>query len=128
MKMLTAARGAVPGLAPGKLNVEYVALDGTLHAVPLADAARVRLTDMQPSRRFKARKGQRNLPGRWWSATDGRHVGGRHLCAGSGSRRTPAATTTRSAAKATCRSVVPVEPCRWPAARDFLAEPQEHDR
>ena len=55
--MLTAARGAVPGLAPGKLNVEYVAMDGTLHAVPLADAARVRLTDMQPSRRFKARKG-----------------------------------------------------------------------
>jgi len=38
--MLTAARGAVPGLAPGKLNVEYVAMDGTLHAVPLADAAR----------------------------------------------------------------------------------------
>jgi hypothetical protein len=40
--MLTAARGAVPGLAPGKLNVEYVAMDGTLHAMPLADAARVR--------------------------------------------------------------------------------------
>jgi hypothetical protein len=73
--MLTAARDAVPGLAPGKLNVEYVAMDGTLHAVPLADAARVRLTDMQPARRFKARKGQRNLPGRWWSATDARHVG-----------------------------------------------------
>lgn len=30
---------------------------------------------MQPSRRFKARKGQRNLPGHWWSATDARHVG-----------------------------------------------------
>ena len=43
MRMLTAARGAVPGLAPGKPNVEYVAMDGTLHAVPLADAARVRL-------------------------------------------------------------------------------------
>jgi hypothetical protein len=57
--MLTAARGVVPGLAPGKPNVEYIAMDGTLHAVPLADAARVRLTDMQPSRRFKARKGQR---------------------------------------------------------------------
>jgi hypothetical protein len=66
---------AVPGLAPGKLNVECVAMDGTLHAVPLADAARVQLTDMQPSRRFEARKGQRNLPGRWWSATDARHVG-----------------------------------------------------
>jgi hypothetical protein len=61
--MLTAARGAVPGLAPGELNVEYVAMDSTLHAVPLVDAARVRLTDMQPPRRFKARPGQRNLPG-----------------------------------------------------------------
>jgi hypothetical protein len=60
MRMLTAARGAVPGLAPGRPNVEYVAMDGTLHAVPPADAARVRLTDMQPSRRFKARKRQRN--------------------------------------------------------------------
>jgi hypothetical protein len=33
MRMLTAARGAVPGLAPGKPNVEYIAMDGTLHAV-----------------------------------------------------------------------------------------------
>ena len=75
MRMLTAARGVVPGLAPGKPDVEYIAMDGTLHAVPLADAARVRLTDMQPSRRFRARKGQRYLPGRWWSATGARHVG-----------------------------------------------------
>jgi hypothetical protein len=42
MRMLTTARGAVLGLAPGKPNVEYVAMDGTLYAVPLADAARVR--------------------------------------------------------------------------------------
>lgn len=63
---------AKPGLAPGKPNVEYVAMDGTLHAVSLADAGRVLLTDMQPSRGCRARKGQRNLPGRWWSATDAR--------------------------------------------------------
>ena len=56
MRMPTAARDAVPSLAPGEVNVEYVAMDGTLHAVPLAEAARVRPTDMQPSRRFKARK------------------------------------------------------------------------
>ena len=62
MRSLTAAPGAVPALRPGKPNVECVAMDGTLHAVPLADAARVQLTDIQPSRRFKARKGQRNLP------------------------------------------------------------------
>ena len=62
MRMLTAARGAVPGLAPGKPNVEYIAMDGMLNAVPLADAARVRLTDMPPSRPFKARKGSGTCP------------------------------------------------------------------
>jgi hypothetical protein len=30
---------------------------------------------MTPARRISARKGQRHLPGRWWSATDGRYVG-----------------------------------------------------
>jgi hypothetical protein len=71
--MLTAARGAVvPGLAPGKLNVEYVAMDSTLHSVPLADAARVRLAHMQPSRRFCE-----SLPGlRWLMPNNGRHDGG----------------------------------------------------
>jgi hypothetical protein len=49
--------------------------DGSRHTVPLADAARVRLADMAPARRLKARKGQQNLPGRWWSVTDGHHVG-----------------------------------------------------
>jgi hypothetical protein len=43
--------------------------------MPLASATRIPLGDMTPARRIKARKGQRNLPGRWWSATDGRHVG-----------------------------------------------------
>jgi hypothetical protein len=50
-------------------------MDGTVHTVPLADAATVRLTDLAPARRLKARKHQRHLPGRWWSATDARHVG-----------------------------------------------------
>jgi hypothetical protein len=67
--------GDVPGQAPGGFEVEYTAEDGARLRVPLADAAMVRLTEMQPSRRFRARKGQRHLPGRWWSATDGRHVG-----------------------------------------------------
>jgi hypothetical protein len=43
--------------------------------VPLASATRIPLADMAPARRIKARKGQRDLPGRWWSATHGRHVG-----------------------------------------------------
>ena len=75
MRMLTAARGAVPGLAPGKPNVEYVAMDGTLHAVPLADAAWVRLAGHAAVSPVRGPEGQRNLPGRWWSATDARHVG-----------------------------------------------------
>ena len=35
----------------------------------------VRFADTQPTRRIRTRKGQRHLPGRWWSATDGRHIG-----------------------------------------------------
>jgi hypothetical protein len=30
---------------------------------------------MMLTRRFEAWKGQRHLPGHWWSATDGRHMG-----------------------------------------------------
>jgi hypothetical protein len=75
MSTLTAERGARPGLAPGEFELEYVAEDGTRHTVPLADAVRVRLADMTPARRIRPRKGQRHLPGLWWSATNGRHVG-----------------------------------------------------
>jgi hypothetical protein len=35
----------------------------------------VRFADTQPTRRIRTRKGQRHLPGRWWPATDGRHIG-----------------------------------------------------
>ena len=75
MSKLPAPRGTRPSLAPGEFDVEYLARDGARHTVPLADAARVRLADMAPARLLKARKGQRHLPGLWWSATDGRHVG-----------------------------------------------------
>ena len=72
---------ALPGKAsalPGKADafeIGYTAHDGALHRVPLAEAAVVRFADMQPTRRIRTRKGQRHLPGRWWSATDGRHIG-----------------------------------------------------
>jgi hypothetical protein len=64
-----------PASAAGGFEIEYITGDGAQLRVPLAVAATVRFADMQPSRRFRARKGQRHLPGRWWSATDGRHVG-----------------------------------------------------
>ena len=75
MTTLAAPEGMRPGLAPGEFDVEFVADDGARHTVPLADAVRVRLAGMAPARRIRARKGQRHLPGRWWSATNGRHVG-----------------------------------------------------
>jgi hypothetical protein len=70
-----AAPVEVTGPAPGRFEVEYTAEDGLRLRLPVADAAMVRFSEMQPSRRIRARKGQRHLPGRWWSATDGRHVG-----------------------------------------------------
>src|SRR5260370_16375914 len=75
MTTLAAPEGMRPGLAPGEFDVEFVADDGARHTVPLADAVRGRLAGMAPARRVRARKGQRHLPGRWGSATDGRHVG-----------------------------------------------------
>jgi len=67
--------GGLPADVPGGFEVEYTAEDGARLRVPLADATLVRFSEMQPSRRIRARKGQRHLPGRWWSATDARHVG-----------------------------------------------------
>src|SRR5512143_1370752 len=72
---LPAVRGtAADGLLDG-FEVGYVAEDGTQRRLPLADVLAVRFEAMAPVRRFAARKGQRHLPGRWWSATNGRHVG-----------------------------------------------------
>jgi hypothetical protein len=66
----TAADGRLDGFEVG-----YVAEDGTQHRLPLTDVWAVRFEVMAPVRRFASRKGQRPLPGRWWSATDGGHVG-----------------------------------------------------
>jgi hypothetical protein len=73
--MLESVPGAASGPPPGEFDVETIAEDGARRRVPLAFATRIPLADMTPARRIKARKGQRHLPGRWWSATDGRHVG-----------------------------------------------------
>lgn len=73
--MMLAARDAAPESPRGEFSIETVAEDGTRRRAPLASAARIPLADMTPARRIRARKGQRHLPGRWWSATDGRHVG-----------------------------------------------------
>lgn len=41
----------------------------------MAEAWGLALETSQPARRFTSYMGQRNLPGHWWSATDGQHVG-----------------------------------------------------
>jgi hypothetical protein len=56
-------------------EVGWVTEDGVAHRAELADVWPVRFEAMAPVRQFNSRKGQRHLPGRWWSATDGRHVG-----------------------------------------------------
>jgi hypothetical protein len=75
MSTLQAVHGTAPDPPCGEFDIEAVAEDGTRRKVPLASATRIPFADMTPVRRIKARKGQRHLPGRWWSATDGRHVG-----------------------------------------------------
>ena len=64
--------------ADGELDgfrLRYVAADGTQHGVSLADAWAVRFEGVSPARRYRARKGQRHLPGLWWSSTMAGHVG-----------------------------------------------------
>jgi hypothetical protein len=56
-------------------EVGYVTGDGAAHRVGLADAWPVRFELAAPARAWRSRRGQRHLPGRWWSATDDGHVG-----------------------------------------------------
>lgn len=49
--------------------------DGVQARVALAEAGSLRLERAAPVRQFASYRGQRHLPGRWWSATDQRHVG-----------------------------------------------------
>ncbi|AJT62579.3 hypothetical protein T261_0890 [Streptomyces lydicus] len=56
-------------------EVAYVAVDGSEVRRPLADVWAVRFEDVVPVRAFASYRGQRNLPGLWWSATAGGHIG-----------------------------------------------------
>jgi hypothetical protein len=56
-------------------EVGFVGGDGSERRVPLAEAARLPLEEGLPVRRIVSRRGQRHLPGQWWSSTCGRHVG-----------------------------------------------------
>ena len=72
--MLRSVRGWALESVAG-FEVAYVTSAGAEGRVPLAEAWALPLERGEPVRRFPSYKGQRHLPGLWWSATDGRHVG-----------------------------------------------------
>ncbi|MFI5726020.1 TnsA-like heteromeric transposase endonuclease subunit [Streptomyces cyaneofuscatus] len=56
-------------------EVGYTDPGGSEFRRPLADVWAVRFEDTVPVREFKLYKGQRHLPGLWWSSTTGGHIG-----------------------------------------------------
>ncbi|TLQ48508.1 TnsA-like heteromeric transposase endonuclease subunit [Streptomyces marianii] len=56
-------------------EVAYADRDGSEFRLPLANAWAVRFEDVAPVRAFQSYQGQRHLPGLWWSATVGGHIG-----------------------------------------------------
>lgn len=75
MAVLDVAGGAGGDLSLELVEVGYLAEDGAEQRVSLPDAPRLSFESCAPVRRFPSRKGQRHLPGRWWSATMDGHVG-----------------------------------------------------
>ncbi len=67
--------GGVTGPPPEGFEVGYIDPGGSEFRRPLADVWSVRFEDAVPVREFKSYKGQRHLPGLWWSSTAGGHIG-----------------------------------------------------
>jgi hypothetical protein len=67
--------GGASGGLEGGFEVGYVAEDGTDCRITLLDAGRTRFEWCRPARRFRQYKGQKHMPGRWWTAKMGCHVG-----------------------------------------------------
>src|SRR5690606_2909524 len=72
---LRVLEGGVSAPPAEGFEVVYVADSGAEHRVSLQQARSVRFEEMLPVRRIPSYKGQRNLPGMWWAATLGAHVG-----------------------------------------------------
>lgn len=66
---------AVVAVEADGVEVEWVSEEDEHQQCSLDQAGRVRFEDGLPVRRFRPRKGQRHLSGRWWCATTGGHVG-----------------------------------------------------
>ncbi|MEU5547275.1 TnsA-like heteromeric transposase endonuclease subunit [Streptomyces sioyaensis] len=73
------ALGVLPGGAAGPpvegFEVAYIDPGGSELRRPLANVWAVRFEDAEPVREFKSYKGQRHLPGLWWSSTAAGHIG-----------------------------------------------------
>ncbi|MFJ4843720.1 TnsA-like heteromeric transposase endonuclease subunit [Streptomyces sp. NPDC088746] len=75
MHALEVLEGGSAGPPTAGFEVAYVAPDGSESRRLLADAWAVRFEHVAPVRTFTSYRGQRNLPGLWWSATAGGHIG-----------------------------------------------------
>ncbi|MDT3728246.1 TnsA-like heteromeric transposase endonuclease subunit [Streptomyces sp. DSM 41972] len=71
--------GVLPGRVSGPpaegFEIAYADRGGSEFRALLVDAWAVRFEDAAPVRAFKSYKGQRHLPGLWWSSTVGGHIG-----------------------------------------------------
>ncbi|MDX3852115.1 TnsA-like heteromeric transposase endonuclease subunit [Streptomyces sp. AK02-01A] len=72
---LQAVPGGVAGPPAEGFEVVYVDADGSETRRPLTDAWAVRFESVMPVRGFHSYKGQRHLPGLWWSSTVSGHIG-----------------------------------------------------
>lgn len=72
---LHAVPGGVAGPPAEGFEVAYIDPDGSEIRRPLSDAWAVRFESVMPVRGFQSYKGQRHLPGLWWSSTVGGHIG-----------------------------------------------------
>src|SRR5271165_5269588 len=74
MSVLAGAAGRVE-LAGSGFELGFIDGGGAERRAPLAACAEVRFEDGMPVRRFRWSRGQRHLPGFWWSSTTGTHLG-----------------------------------------------------
>ncbi|BBZ57014.1 TnsA-like heteromeric transposase endonuclease subunit [Mycolicibacterium phocaicum] len=69
------AGAATMVIETGCVEFEWVTADGEWQRSALDAAAGAPFEEGLPVRRYRPRKGQRHLSGRWWCATTGGHVG-----------------------------------------------------
>jgi hypothetical protein len=74
MSVLAGAGGRVEPVDSG-FELGFIDGGGAVRRAPLAACAEVRFEDGMAVRQFRWSRGQRHLPGFWWSSTTGAHVG-----------------------------------------------------